>query len=67
MSKEWNRVLYYDDPHPTGGSIRTTLTERQAIAWVKKIAPAGLFDTDQQALDEFIVVHWASYLDEEIT
>lgn len=52
------RYLYYVDPHPTGGTCYVKLTEEQAVEWQKKIHD---YKSDGEALDDFIVVHWASY------
>ena len=59
-------MLEFDELHYSGGNSHVTLTEEQAIAWAKKCSPAlsGKM-TDQEALDEFIVVNWASWQKEE--
>ncbi len=54
-------LLEYLEPHPSGGTCRIRMTSQQAIDWTKKVHPEL---TDEQALEEFIVVHWASRVEE---
>lgn len=57
-----NRILVFEESHPTGGNCRVTLTEQQAIDWAKREYEYG---SDEEALGAFIVEHWAWYKDEE--
>lgn len=53
-------ILEYNEPHPSGGNCRVTLTRQQAIDWTKKLHPEL---TDEQALEDFIIVHWAYWVE----
>lgn len=51
--------LQFVEPHDTGGDCVVTLTAKQAASWMKKTHP-GVYKDDVLALDEFMVVHWAT-------
>jgi len=55
VTDEW--VEWIEPFGDTNGHVYMRVTKQQAIAAMKKAHP-GL--TDEQALDEFIVVNWAS-------
>ena len=55
-------LLEYLEPHPSGGTCRVRMTEQQAIDWTKKMHPEL---TDEQALDDFAVIHWAYWVKED--
>ena len=59
-------MIQYVEPHPCGGTCLVTLTEEQAIEWQKKAAAhAGyVYKSDEEALDDFMVVHWARKVEE---
>lgn len=56
-------ILEYIDPHPSGGIQITRVTRQQAIDWTKKIYPTVDY-TDEQALEEFITVQFAYWVEE---
>jgi len=53
-----SKTLHFDEPHITGGNCHVTLTEQQAIKSIKKIHH---YDNDEEALLDFIAIHWAYY------
>ena len=54
-------ILEYTDPHPSGGIQLTRMTRQQAIDWTKELHPDL---TEEQALEDFIVVQWAYWVEE---
>ena len=55
-----SKVLAYDEPHPSGGNCHITMTKKQAIIWAGKSCPSGFnYETEQEALEDFIAIHWA--------
>jgi len=62
MSKE--EYYKYTEPHPSGGVCTVCMTRKQAIDWTRKIHQ-GLSDT--QALEDFIVVHWANKIGDNMS
>lgn len=57
------KMYEFDEPHPTGGHCRIRVTEEDAISYQKKILRESKkcnYKSDQQALDDFITIHWAS-------
>ena len=46
----------YIEPHPSGGTCTIRMTRQQAIDWTYR-AHVGL--SDEQALQDFIAIHWA--------
>lgn len=57
MSKD-EKILCYDEPHFSGGNCHVTLTKKQAIKVMKTNHP-DRYPDDEAALDDFIVIHWA--------
>ena len=54
-------ILEYIEPHPSGGTCRVRMSSQQAIDWVKKVHSEYL--TDKQALNDFIVIHYAYWVE----
>jgi len=60
----YSRELRFDEQHISGGCAVITLTERQAIDYVRTM-PIYKALSDEAALDHFIVIHYAWYVDSE--
>ena len=58
---ELQRIVRWDEPHPTGGVCECSCTAGQAIEHVRRQAEQRgyTYDSDQRALDEFMIVNWA--------
>ena len=61
----FSKEIYFREPHITGGVCTVVLTEAQAInaqrLYQKAINRYPLM-CDNDLLDQFITVHWASYV-----
>lgn len=57
------RLLEYNEPHPSGGNCRVRMTRQQAIDWTVTVRKSIM--TEQKALDDFIVTHWAYWVEED--
>ncbi len=58
-----SELIAYNEPHPSGGNCLVTMTRKQAIVWAEKSCPSGFnYETEQEALEDFIVVHWAYWI-----
>lgn len=69
--EELNRIYEYIEPHVSGGVAHVRLTAEMAIAYMKKYVkqyyPYRLDEvTDEQLLQEFIIINWAYPLKEVI-
>lgn len=53
-----NKLYCFFEPHITGGTAHISLTPRQMINAQREAHP-NRYKTDQAALDDFIVIHWA--------
>ncbi len=62
QTPEPGKKLQFVEPHPTGGHATVTLTKEQAVNWTRAVHPEL---SDEQALENFIVVHWAWYVESE--
>ena len=64
--KKFTRKLKYDEPGENEEHIINIITEENAIKFQKeKLKKLGyVYMDDQMALDDFIAVNWASYLEE---
>lgn len=62
--EEYTRLLRFNEQHVTGGCAVITLTEQQAIDFVKTL-PIYKGLSNEAALDHFIAIHWAWYVDTE--
>lgn len=55
----------YDEPHPSGGNVHTTMTRRQAIDYQRSIIghhyPEGV--ADNILFWDWVAVHWAYRVD----
>ena len=54
--EEQKSILEFVEPHPTGGTCYVRISKEKAIAWQKRKWPQA---TDEDALEDFKVVHWA--------
>lgn len=56
------KTYVFEEPHPTGGHTTVEITEKQILKYMKKAygnRPASFRMTDQQLIEEFVVIHWA--------
>ena len=66
--QSYNKILFFNEPHITGGNCYITLTEAQAIHSQRLYEIAKKFVTinnDETLLNNFIVVHHARYVSEK--
>jgi hypothetical protein len=57
-------MLQFHEPHPTGGDCVVKISEEKAIEYQKSIRN---YESDEDALDDFIAIHFAYYVKEERT
>jgi len=50
-------ILTFAEPHPTGGDAVVTITARKAVAFQMR---GRDYESDEAALDDFMVVNWAT-------
>lgn len=59
------KYIYFVEPHAIPGAVcYVQLTEDQAIEWQRSYAvnhKGFVYQSDQEALDDFMVVNWASH------
>lgn len=57
-------IVIHEEPSDNGKVVRVERTTEEAIAY-QKAAAAALkdfqYESDQQALDDYVTVHWAWY------
>ena len=61
------RYLEFLEEHPTQGYIKVKRTEEDAIEYQREYALKThnyVYPYDQQALDDYICVNWAYYVEE---
>lgn len=53
--------VVYDDPDVNGRNIRERISVESAIAQAKEVAGRDgfVYKSDQEALDDFLTIHWA--------
>jgi len=57
---DYDQIYEFVEPHTFGGTSFVRMTAAQAIAVAKKVAKSYNREiTDKEALDDFIVTHWA--------
>ena len=56
------RLYTFVEPHPCGGACIVTVTEAEAINYQREVGLGKNYDypSDEEALRDFLVVHWAS-------
>jgi hypothetical protein len=60
MSFNYEDIYEFHEPHQTGGDATIRITVRQIIDYQKPCHPYEKDGySDQDILDDFIVVHWA--------
>lgn len=58
-------IWQFDEPHISGGNSRVTLTQTQAIEWMRGYYARGFPPgnapkmTDEELLNKFAALHWA--------
>ena len=54
-------MIVYSEPDVDGNDVVTRITEADAIFWAKKIAARKnyFYADDEDALIDFMVIHWA--------
>lgn len=59
------RWIEWVEPYGDYGTLYCTVSEKTAIAVEKAIAAAagkpGIYSTDDEALQDFMTVHWATF------
>lgn len=58
-----NDIWAYDEPHPSGGNCRVTMTKRQAAKWMRSYLEgmSPIYETwsDQACFLEWVILHMA--------
>jgi len=57
-------ILTFKEPHLTGGIATVEVSADKAIEY-QKLRKPGLYSSDKKALDDFIIIHWATIKLEE--
>lgn len=53
-------MIFYPVPDDEGYPVFVCISEEEAIFLQKKSVPEGFgYDNDQDALEDFMIVHWA--------
>ena len=53
------QIFAYDEPHPTGGNARVTMTREQAIAEMRRTYPGSYARDDERAIEDWLAMNFA--------
>lgn len=67
MSDAEDQLWAFDEPHPSGGNCQVTMTRAQAIEWHRRCYPTTMFENDNAAFKDWVVLHWAYRVDSVIS
>ena len=51
-----NAIFQFSEPHECGGDSLVSISAQKAVEWQRKVRE---YPSDEAALDDFIVIHWA--------
>lgn len=58
-----DEIYVFVEPHPTGGDCTVEITSTKAIKFQRRYAKLYhkyVYETDEEALADFIDIHWAT-------
>jgi len=67
---DYERIIIFEEPHPTGGDCRIEITVGKAIKWFRETypmwkKPTSSYFSDERAVEEFMILFHAWYKDKE--
>ena len=55
-------LFAYDEPHPSGGNVQTTMTREQAIAEMRQTYPGSYGNDDECAFQDWLALNFAYHV-----